>query len=362
VEQLKQIQGIRTLAILGIFICHTKCYLADNIGFWDDVLAQLGATGVFTFFMISGFLFSYKNKPICIDQHTNPVKLAWKKVNKLYALYLFTFFIAFIAKITPPTNERWVTMVVASVFNLTLTQSFVPHIGIVNSFNGPAWFLSALFGIWIINYNCPQFVNFFIKERRVFHLVLLAMLILVTQTFVLKGISIMPLDNLPFKKDSYYTWLTYFNPIMCYSEFLMGTLLGKMCVKNQMPKQAANIIQILLLCFTCFYLWYRPLFSLLHVIPLVVVTECIVFVGILSTMSEYSIGKRLLSNRLMVFWGNISGYFFLIHGVVNFSIRAFCESYFGKPFLFFLSLCVSLILSVGTLLIYKKHLVTLKFV
>lgn len=92
--------------------------------------------------------------------------------------------------------------------------------------------------------------------------------------------------------------------------------------------------------------------------PWIVIVELIVCIGIISVESTETIGNRILSNRVMVWIGNISGYFFLIHGATNYALRsAGIESYIPKPWLFFVSFAISLAFSILTDKLYciKKN-------
>lgn len=155
---LRYIQGIRAMAMIGIFIAHTAVWLADDLGGFSAVSSQLGGSGVVTFYMLSGFLFAYKNAIIPNIAKRNIIQVSWKKVNKMYFLYLITFFVSFIAKF-PDNKYDWLKTIVSAPLNLTLTQDCVPLPSVINSFNGPAWFLSAFFGMWIIIYSFPRVFN-----------------------------------------------------------------------------------------------------------------------------------------------------------------------------------------------------------
>lgn len=81
---LRYIQGIRAMAMIGIFIAHTAVWLADDLGGFSAVSSQLGGSGVVTFYMLSGFLFAYKNAIIPNIAKRNIIQVSWKKVNKMY--------------------------------------------------------------------------------------------------------------------------------------------------------------------------------------------------------------------------------------------------------------------------------------
>ena len=121
-EKLNQIQGIRAIAMLGIFITHTSLWLTDDLGWFAPIAGQLGGFGVVTFFMLSGYLLAYKNRVIPRLAKLEGIKAAWHRASKMYALYFITFLIAFAAKF-PDNSYDWLKAVVSLPFNLTMTQA-----------------------------------------------------------------------------------------------------------------------------------------------------------------------------------------------------------------------------------------------
>jgi len=346
---IKYLQGIRAFAIFGVFLCHTSVYLSDDLGSWKMVFDEFGAIGVFTFFMLSGFLFAYKGYKI--EACVNPIKGAWKKVNKLYGLYIITFFMAFIAKI--PTNiHEWFKDIFCSFFNLSMTQAWVPHLGVISSFNLPAWFLSSLFGIWILNYVLNKKINK-IFGFTISQLLIKMLTLLICQIIYFMVIAFLPYDALPVRKVLYYSWLTYYNPFVCFSQFVFGAYIGRLCFLKQLPVIYQQVLQPVLLITGCLVLYIYPQLEI-KLIPLMVLFEIIFAFGIMSLQNDNTVGNQLLSSRLAVYLGGLSGYFFLIHGPINFLIRAYIETYFDKPTLFFISFIISLLLSIITDIVYKR--------
>lgn len=340
--KLDQIQGMRALAILGIFICHTYVWLADDL----EGLApfQLGGSGVIVFFMISGFLLAYKKSVVPVLERNLIVKSAWKKVSKMYVLYILTFFVSFLAKL-PTTGKDWLESLICVPFQLTMTQAFIPVYWITNSFNGPSWFLSALFGIWILIYLFPHGINKLITLSAKWSVVAIAILLSIQMVWLLLAQDvILPI----FSKNHYliwgYDWLVYSNPVLCYTEFLIGALIGRICVCRRLSVVSQNVMALTALCMLVGYIILLAM-GIRIVVPWIVIVECITCVGFVAIISPEAIGCKIMSNRLLVWFGNISGCFFLIHGATNFAMRATIAEYIPKPWLFFVSLATSTLLA-----------------
>lgn len=347
-EQIRPLQGIRFLAILGVFLCHTVCFLDI---YNNSLFSCLGGSGVFTFFMISGFLFSFKKRRIDKKTKKKVFALAWQKVNKYYTLYVITILLALIAKY-PTTFNDFVLTFVKGTFALTLTQSFVPNVGVVNALNGPAWFLSALFGIWIINYSCPKLINKFSSEVGINSCLGFFVGILLLQSLYFFILKHLPYYYIPFNKSDYYGWLTYYNPFFCYSVFLEGVLLGRYCALRTLKLNYQRWLQFFTLILTILFLCNIQISSY---VPLVVIIEILVFSGICAVMSPGTIGESLLSSKIAVYLGDISGYVFLIHGVVNYNLRSYLQPFIQGKYLFAMSIIITLSFSVIADLIYKRR-------
>jgi peptidoglycan/LPS O-acetylase OafA/YrhL len=349
-EQIRPLQGIRFLAILGVFLCHTVCFLDI---YNNSLFSCLGASGVFTFFMISGFLLSKKNRIVEKKYKFDIFVCAWKRVNKYYELYIITFLLALIAKY-PTTFNDFVLMFVKSIFALTLTQSFVPHVGIVNSFNGPAWFLSALFGIWIINYSYPRLINHFSSEVCLSSCLKIFVCILICQWGYLFLLRNLPYNLIPTSKEVYYNWLSYYNPFFCYSVYVEGVLLGRFCSLKLLDINYQKYLQFFVFIIAIIILFNYEVIK--FYVPLVVITELLVFGGVCSVLSRGTIGESLLSSQIAVYLGNISAYIFLIHGVVNYNLRSYLSPFIqGGGYLFIISAVITLFFSIITDQVYKKR-------
>lgn len=162
---IKQFQGLRGLAMMGIFVMHTFVFYTDYGGARiTKFVNQLGTIGVIVFFMLSGFLLVYKEKKIPLLN----IKDRWieckGKFHKLRLLYLITMVVAFVGKF-PQNLTDWGYTIISFPLNLYYVQDLVPHTAINNSFNGPAWYISAMFVIWFIVYSIPALTNSILKKN-----------------------------------------------------------------------------------------------------------------------------------------------------------------------------------------------------
>ena len=164
-KTINSIQGFRAIAIIAIFLSHTYTFLGEDYRSIYPILAKQGHIGVTAFFMLSGVLFVLKQCPIRYSETLQDrLHFSWTKVSKLYSLHIVTLFLAFIGKF-PFTIKETIIDIFSLPFQLTLTQAWFPWVGVIDSFNGPSWFLSAMFGMWLLISTKPSFINSILKMR-----------------------------------------------------------------------------------------------------------------------------------------------------------------------------------------------------
>lgn len=330
--------------MLGIFMAHTSIWLADDLGMFAILISRLGCSGATMFFILSGFLLTYRRVSIQQMKRTQVIKAAWQKVNKMYVLYCLTFLVAFFARTQwQMTAREWIRNLTAALFHLTMTQDFIPVQGILDAFNGPAWFLSALFGIWIIIYLFPKGINKLMTSSVRQCGAVIATLFLAQEVwslFCAKYVS-----NMFHPSFLVYEWLIYFNPIICFSEYCVGVLLGRFCAQKQYSVATQNVVAITTLTIVIGYAMLLMTSVLQVSISKMVIAELFSCLGIMAVISTKTIGYKILSMRPLVWFGDISGYFFLIHATTNYALFATIAEYVPKPWLFFVSLMISLLLS-----------------
>lgn len=217
----------------------------------------------------------------------------------------------------------------------------VPHTAINNSLNGPAWYISAMFVIWLIVYSIPNLTNS-IQSKNAKQCSIIAVIVIILQCLY-KGLeAIFPVGLIPINHpDLYMTWIGYFSPFWNLGFFYLGGIVGRLAKIQKSSDITQSVISVIVLIamFLCFYKeWYNEYCKSILI-------EIMIGFLILCMMSNSSFLAKVLSVKPIVWFGNISACFFLIHGVVNYNLR-YVEGYVQKPLLFFISFFISIVLSV----------------
>lgn len=154
----EQLQFLRFLAFLNVFICHAEVWL-----FFSYPASHCGAAAVSFFFVLSGGLTGYAAFG---RQQTLTLK-AWgkgirKKLKKLYPLYFMTMLIPFLFSNVPQQLAAGdftgsMPLVKQLIKNLLLIQSWFPE-GYF-SFNGVGWFLASLMFLYLWNLPATILLN-----------------------------------------------------------------------------------------------------------------------------------------------------------------------------------------------------------
>lgn len=353
-NKIIQLQGLRGFAIIGIFIFHTQTFLYDPSGtIWNLIIDQLGTIGVIVFFMLSGFLLVYKKKVVPKLNWKDRIKVCRSKFNKMYFLYILTMILAFLGKL-PQSTYDYIYSVISLPLNLTYTQDLIPLVNINISYNGPAWFISAMFIIWIIVYSIPSLIN------KVWSLDLKSCLLGIFFIIIIQVIykffeSKFPVHLIPINHhDIYMSWISYYSPFYNFGFFILGGFIGRITLLNQ--TESIKNVYLLFMCVMLFlivcllydFVFFNNIKAMLY--------ESVICMTLLLIMSPNSFLRIICSLRPLVWFGNISASMFLIHGAVNYNLR-YLETYISKPWLFFVSLLLTVILSILSekYLILKKN-------
>lgn len=353
-NKIIQLQGLRGIAIIGIFIFHTQTFLPNSSGtIWNLCIGQLGTIGVIVFFMLSGFLLVYKKKVVPKLNWKDRIKVCRSKFNKMYFLYILTLILAFLGKL-PQNTYDYIYSVISLPLNLTYTQDLIPLVGINISYNGPAWFISAMFIIWIIVYSIPDMINKIGSLDVMTCLLGISFIIIIQAIYKIFEFNF-PVHLIPINHhDIYMSWISYFSPFYNFGFFILGGFVGRVALLNE-TESIKNVYLLFVSCvlFLIACILYNSIF---FIYIKAMLYECFICMILLSVMSQNSFLRSVFSSRPLVWLGNLSASIFLVHGAVNYNLRYF-ETYISKPWLFFVSLLLTVILSILSekYLILKKN-------
>lgn len=344
----EQLQFLRFLAFVGVYIFHTEHWLI-----FSAPISHMGSAAVSFFFILSGLVTGYSGygKPVDLSLR-NQGRYMVRKIQKIYPLYFLTTMLAVIHSQLPTAIARMDMEALRSpltylVKNLLLIQSWFPQDKL--SYNGAAWFLSTLLFLNLWNLPLLALFNRVEKKRWKYAFWLIGSLGLTAVTVVFCYLT----QHL---KMGY--WHYRFPPARL-GEYVCGMMLGFVLRDLQPRIQPKRWITVLFTALEVFALvfwilslphagnywrnhiisWLKPNFLLLAVFGL--------GLGWVS---------RLFRWKPLVDLGNISFECFLIHIIfvnfLQFQQPALVESAVGKVFAFLF--CFGLTLVMALMLRGKK--------
>ena len=126
-KRLDTLTALRFVAALGVLVHHGVLQFVGTQP--ATALAGVGRYGVDFFFLLSGFVLTWSNRP-----GQSPARFYWLRFSRVWPLHFATFLLAALVIGAAP----WTT----AVLNVVLLQSWVPNAEIFGAFNTPSWTLS----------------------------------------------------------------------------------------------------------------------------------------------------------------------------------------------------------------------------
>lgn len=310
----QSLQALRGLAFAGIFLGHFYYFG------WTPV-------SVSVFFVLSGFLLTLRTGGV--SAHTGlkeNISSAWNRIRKLYPLHLVLMVICIPLTIYRAGYFDPMDILIKVVCNVFLIQSLVPNADIAASLNGVSWYLSTILILYII---FPYLYRAFKKIGSNAVYACLLVLCVVLQTAVLF------VTYRYCRIDSMIVYLTHCCPLYRIFDLLSGMMLGFMVGENgrntvghdyfrlSAGSVVKSILEIAVIVAVGWlvYLWQNDNTNIfLSHAPVIPVISTLL-VWLFYRKSGFLTG--LLTNKVTVFVGNLSGYAFLIHFPIVVYINTF---------------------------------------
>jgi peptidoglycan/LPS O-acetylase OafA/YrhL len=288
-KKINSLQGLRFVAFLAVFVLHIST-LYKTINY--------ATIAVSLFFIISGFV-----SCISINKYKNnfhDMLLYLKtKLKRLYPLYIISILIylpvslSMIFKYGVISIGKYIFSFVASVL---LLQSWIPNSKYITIVANAGWFLSALMFLYLITIPLHKFISNINKKNKVstnIIIILCSLLMIVAYHYVVP-------------KSGY---LHYYFPIYRIFEYIIGIVLWNIFVEIK-KHNISSIIVSTLEIISILVLGVMPFLKVIYVDYLFVAMNTILLLSIV--LGNGLVGK-LLSNKLLVWLGNISFEMYLLH-------------------------------------------------
>ncbi|MDX1769892.1 MAG: acyltransferase [Planococcaceae bacterium] len=301
VEPLNTLTSFRFIAAFMVFLFHA--------GIWKEY--QLGYLGVTFFFVLSGFIlaYNYKEKFNTLEK-PKLIYFYIARIAKIYPIHFLTFFFAIPYYFLVPLNHPPLMYVFQGVTNILLIQSFIP-VGNV-SFNGVSWSLSNELFFYVMFPFLLVLTIKFVKKVRT--RILLVVVLWVTFIVIF---SLIP--QAADEGHSLSRWIAYFFPVTRLFDFFVGVIFGLVFsgIKNKVKNTSKfkfSFFEISSIVLSVVVIFYSPMFpqNLRYSLLILPFWTILIFVfafqkGILS---------RIISNKVLIYLGEVSFSFYMIHNLV----------------------------------------------
>lgn len=296
---IKPLTSLRFFFALMVFLSHLW-FLQDESAFYrhlyDDVFYE-GYIGVSFFFILSGFVLGYSYHDKILDGKIKFSQFWLARFARIYPLHLLTLLVAVPLSFGGNATE-WINRFVLNVF---LVQSFVPSDDIYFYFNSVSWSIS---DEWFFYAMFPFLVFLMMRKRYVKFLPLLILLIPISLMLV---------------KESYHEKYFYINPLLRIGDFIIGKLLYRVYRKRKdievlNNRTMANIAEVSCILLLGLFLYFH------NEIPQGFRYSCYYWPPMIILIYTFAYARGfisdLLSKSTLVFLGEISFGFYMIHMLV----------------------------------------------
>jgi peptidoglycan/LPS O-acetylase OafA/YrhL len=303
---------MRFFAALMVFLWHATTFIGTDLFFNHKV----GYAGVGFFYILSGFILTY----VYLNKLKKPTVKAVKKfyiarIAKLFPVHLLTFLASLPLLVTVIhdliVQGSILKLIGAAGVNLTLLQSWFPQASIHFSFNSVAWSISVELFFYAL---FPLII--FILTRSAVTQSIKNILLMMAALWVIGVAVYVPISSM---LDD---WIIYIFPPARLIDFVMGVLLALVFIKlptNSITSvlrtsrewSIAEIASILLLVggFAFSVMIPQSLRFALWLMPFWMV---IIFIF----SHDQGIISRFLKKRPLVFLGEISFSFYMVHQLI----------------------------------------------
>lgn len=344
---IKPLTSLRFFFAFIIFTHHLTFLSKSKASYlrWiHEYILKEGFIGVSFFFILSGFILAYNYRDSILDRKISKSDFYIARIARIYPVHLLCLLIA-----VPITLDNvsfdlstWFTQL---FFNLTLTQSFIPIKYIYFSFNSPSWSISNELFFYLL---FPFLIIWGLKiKNHRYKKPLLAMLVLLIPLLML----VIPAD--------YYKALFYVNPFFRVFDFIIGIMLFEIYLEIKKQSRAINydlleISSIILL--VVFFIFHTsvPLvmrYSIYYWIPMSLI--------ILVFSFQKGVISSFLSNKTLIFLGEISFGFYMFHQLVLKYFIDFNQHHFhikNEYVIILIMFALSLIISYISFIWFEKPL------
>lgn len=294
-QPIASLQGLRAVAFLMVLLGH--CSVEGTEG--------LSGVAVSLFFVLSGFVsdYAYGSKELP-NGLRHSIYFAWGRIRKLYILHLLLLAAMIVLEIFE--MDGFHHNISTIVINVLLLQAWFPDIVVLNSFNGITWYLSAS----LFLYFCFPTLEKRIKKYKNSYQAICGIFFILLFRIIWSWGGYLYLDN------SVIEWFQYFFPFTRVWEFMIGCHIGYVFRCNKRAEISFKLASVLETFTLLLLIFSWQMMNYVEYWAKYVVVIPVNFIAVYLLARARGVLSALLSNKLLVKLGNVSGYTYIIHYVV----------------------------------------------
>ncbi len=229
-----------------------------------------------------------------------------KRLRTYYPMHIFTLICSLILVFLGHHNSWNVKRFITLALNASLLQAYVPVGGVYFSFNAVSWYLSLTLFFAIITSAALRLLHRIKREN-----------------FVIIGLCLIQFLWLRFTlmmPEKFQHWLVYVSPFVRSIDFFIGCLIF-LSIRNSGVDERINYLFVPVVIYEIFSVviagtmntnFSREFFSVsAWTIPNIILLTCI-----LLNEGRDSLINKIFANKFVVYIGNISFEFFILHTLV----------------------------------------------
>lgn len=277
------------------------------------------------FMGLTGFLLYYNYGDRDIDySFKGSCKFAVRKLSKLYWLHIVMMIVA-ISYFTrrelaggfyPEIVKVELTKIFTNVF---LLQAWCPSFEMNRSLNAPSWYLSCTaFFYLLFPFICSKINSKLEKTRSI---IVAGISVFVIQGLIAVCCHVLFKEVDPNFRGYFANWFTYIFPVYRLGNFIIGSLLAKLFLQT---KHKTNIVLGTLIEVVTILLYFkteRMAVSQNRIFDNIWFKNNLIFMPVVALFiyvfaCHNGLVSKILTNKVITYLANISGYVFLIHFMV----------------------------------------------
>lgn len=333
-RHIATLQSMRFIFCMQIFMCH----YFSNLGFHSFYYG--GDAGVTFFFILSGFVLSIGSGASVEDRTFRYLQFLRKRLAKIYPLHLVTFTIALCMSFVAGVKFN----IIKTLLHVFMLQEFTLSEDMLKYGTGLSWFLGTLFFCYFLfPFLYRQLI---ISRNRIFRVTL--------TLYVLLALAIESCCNNSAIDDFVYAF-----PPLRIIDFAVGIITYRLYtahfsirLRQWIARQSTGILSTLEIIIVAMsvltYIPYCLLPSWIRFAPYFWIPFSLLIYWFAISSDNKGIISKLLSQRVLVFLGNISFEIYMLHGIVITAFVFVWGRLFGydtvcNPILFAICLVLSVV-------------------